>query len=124
MQVKLKRMQDKIDFLEKKNMRLKEQNNNGNQTLTESNPQHQNRESKETRDDWDQGKWGKGGWWVDDPGKDWKAEDVTTYGGDERVNDNGKWGQKFRKDETVDGGTRLWWGGRFDRRNEMVIKGF
>ena len=90
----------KIDHLEKENM-----------ILNESNPQHQKQENKETGVEGNQGKWGKGGWWVDDPWKDWKGRDDTTNENNDCVNDVGKWEQKFERVGKDDRGTRVWWGG-------------
>ena len=66
-----------------------------------------------------QGRRDKGGWKqgeerVDD---DWEKDDVWTE-------DEGKWEQKLGRDGRDDRGARVWWGGGYDRRNEMIARGF
>ena len=106
------------------------------EVLKKNMPQHQNQDNKDKRE--------KGGWWVEDAWKDWKKRDETTKGGDERINDDGKWGHGKDKGRNWDDewfndegewekktgrglkderAKRIWWDGRFDRRNEMVAMG-
>jgi hypothetical protein len=116
MEVKIRIMQQEIDNLKKENMELKNQNNN---------------ENKEQRGGGNKGKWGEGRWWANDPWKKWNGRDATTEADDTWGNDDGKGGQngegwryQLERDEKDEWETRVWRGGRIDRRNEMVARGF
>ena len=104
------------DELKKENMELKNQNNN---------------ENTEQRGGGNKGKWGEGRWWANDPWKKWNGRDATTEADDTWGNDDGKGGQngegwrnQVERDEKDEWETRVWRGGRIDRRNEMVARGF
>ena len=106
MQAKMKRMQDEIDILKKENMRLKMQSN------------------KETQEEWGKDGWKERGWWEVDPWRNWKGKDDATKRNDEWVDEDGTREQKVEGDGKGDGGTRVWCGGRSNRRNEMVARCF
>ena len=65
--------------------------------------------------------WREDGRWKTDPWKDWKGRDETTK---EDNNNNWKWEKKPQTNVKDERGTRVWWGGRIDRRNEMVARSF
>ena len=79
----MKVMQDEIDKLKKENMELKKHNNN---------------ESKEKWGGGEEGKWEEGGWWANDPWKNWNGRDATTEADDTWGNDDGKGEQKLERD--------------------------
>ena len=94
METKMKVMQDEIDKLQKENMELKN---------------HSNHKNKEKWGGGEKGKWGEGGWWANDPWKNWNGGDATTEADDTWVNDDGKGEQKLERDGKGDRATRVWW---------------
>jgi hypothetical protein len=120
MEEELKMMKEKMNDMKKANDDLKAEND----ALKKSIPQQQNQDNKEKHGGGEDSWWKKGGRWDDDPWKDWKGRDDTMNKGNDCVNDDGKWDQKFERVGKDDWGARVWWGGRIDRRNEMVARGF
>ena len=64
------------------------------------------------------------GRWDDDPWKHWNGRDEMTTEDNKWINDDEKLHQKCERDVKDERTTRVWWGGRIDRRNEMVARGF
>ena len=93
----------------------------------------QDKEDKGTSGRGDQGgRWWEGGRKDDDPWKGWYGGDKDRKGDDAWVEDDGKEDNRLGRDvkdergtRVDDRGTRMWWeGGNYDRRNEMVARGF
>ena len=121
MMTKMKLMQTEIDNLTKENMQLK---NKKDEVLKKSSLQHQKQDNKATWGGVDRGMWMEDGRWDDDPWKHWKGRDEMTTEDNKWINDDEKWNQKCEGDVKDERTTRVWWGGRIDRRNEMVARGF
>ena len=115
MQRTITAMKQQIEELKAENKSLKEQ-----QTY---NHVH-NKDDVGTLGRSDQGKWREGGQRYVDPWAGWKGRDNAWKSDDEWVDDDGKWKNKVEREVNDERATRVWWGGRIDRRNEMVARGF
>ena len=116
MQKTITEMTKQMDELKRENKRLKEGEN------------HIQNEVNHDKGGWGRGE--KGGWkdddgWVGADWKRWAREDEARKRDGARDDDNGKWEHEFGGNGKYDRGSRVWrGGGDYDRRNEMIARGF